>query len=254
MTVRLHRRLDGPPDAPPVLLINSLGTDHTMWEPQMAVLAAQHRVIRYDVRGHGCSSVPAGPYSLADLGQDALGLLDALGVPRAHVVGLSLGGMTAMWLAAHAPHRVGRLVLCCTSAQLGPAQQWADRAETVRRQGLGAIATAVIGRWLTPPYASTHPDDVRRLRAMLTATPPAGYAGACAAIENMDLRSDLDRITARTLVLSGNDDEAIPPMHGAQIAGAIPDARLVVVRDAAHLATWQQPRIVNPLILEALDG
>lgn len=252
--ILVHHRVDGPSDAPALLMINSLGADLGMWEPQLPALSARFRVIRYDARGHGRSPVPPGRYALDDLGRDALDLLDHLGVARPHVCGLSLGGMTAMWLAAYAPDRVDRLVLFCTSALLGPPAGWAERAATVRAEGTGAVADAVVARWVTPGYAAAHPDEVRRLREMVAATPAIGYAGACAAIEQMDLRPDLPRITAPTLVVAGADDPATPPEHGAAIAAAITGARLEVVASAAHLASYEQAETANRLILEALDG
>ncbi|MFI7543985.1 3-oxoadipate enol-lactonase [Actinoplanes sp. NPDC049599] len=252
--VAVHHRVDGPAEAPALLMINSLGADLSMWEPQLPALTGRFRVIRYDARGHGRSPVPPGRYALADLGRDALALLDRLGVGRAHVCGLSLGGMTAMWLAAHAPERVDRLLLFCTSALLGPPSGWAERAATVRAAGTGAVAGAVVDRWLTPAYAAAHPAERDRLREMIAATPAPGYAGACAAIEEMDLRPDLPRIVAPTLVVAGADDPATPPEHGAAIAAAVPGARLEVVPAAAHLASWEQAGAANRLILEALDG
>jgi 3-oxoadipate enol-lactonase len=250
----MHHRIDGPADAPPVLFLNSLGADLSMWAPQVDALAGEFRVIRYDARGHGRSPAPAGPYSLADLGHDVLELLDELDIARTHLCGLSLGGMTAMWMAAHHPGRVDRLVLCCTSARLGPAEQWADRARTVRERGTAAVADAIVARWLTPAFAARHPEQVASLRAMVAATQAEGYAGACAAIEHMDLFSDLPAIAAPTLVIAGADDPATPPPHAELIAAAIPHARLAVVPDAAHLATYQHPDVINPLIQEALDG
>jgi 3-oxoadipate enol-lactonase len=252
--VDVHFRLDGPQSAPPLLMINSLGADLAMWEPQIAALTGARRLIRYDARGHGRSPVPEGRYGLADLGRDALALLDRLGIASADVCGLSLGGMTAMWLAVNAPQRVGRLVLCCTSALLGPAEQWAQRAATVREHGMEAVADAAVARWLTPGYAAGHPEVTARLRAMIAATPAAGYAGACAAVEDMDLRADLPRITAPTTVIAGADDVATPPAHGAAIAAAVPGARLHILADAAHLGTYQQAGAANRLILEALDA
>ena len=252
--VAVRHRVDGPPDAPPLLMINSLGADLSMWEPQLPALTARFRVIRYDTRGHGRSPVPPGRYALADLGRDALGLLDRLGVARAHVCGLSLGGMTAMWLAAHAPERVDRLVLFCTSALLGPPAAWAERAAEVRAEGTAAVADAVVARWVTPGFAAARPGEVRRLRDMVAATPAQGYAGACAAVAEMDLRPDLPRIGARTLVVAGADDPATPPGHGRAIAAAVPGARLEVVAAAAHLASYEQAATANRLILEALDA
>ena len=252
--VAVHHREDGPRDAPALLLINSLGADLSMWEPQIPALAGRFRVIRYDARGHGRSPVPPGRYALADLGRDALDLLDRLGVARAHVCGLSLGGMTAMWLAAHAPDRVDRLVLFCTSALLGPRSAWAERAALVRAEGTAAVADAVVARWVTAGYAAAHPAAVATLREMVAATPAIGYAGACAAVEDMDLRADLPNIHAPTLVVAGADDPATPPAHGAAIAAAVPGARLEVLADAAHLASFEQASAANRLILEAMDG
>jgi 3-oxoadipate enol-lactonase len=250
----VHYRVDGPDDAPPLLMINSLGADLRMWDPQVPALARGHRMIRYDARGHGQSPVPDGRYSLADLGRDALALLDRLGIASTDICGLSLGGMTAMWLAAHAPERVRRLVLCCTSASLGPSQAWAERAATVRAHGTAAIADTVVARWVTPSWAAAHPDTTEWLRAMIAATPAIGYAGACAAVEEMDLRPDLARIGAPTTVLAGADDPSTPPEHGAAIVAGISGARMHVLDDAAHLATYQQADTANRLILEALDG
>jgi 3-oxoadipate enol-lactonase len=252
--VTVHVRVDGPDDAPPLLMINSMGADLAMWEPQLPALSAHHRVIRYDPRGHGRSPVPDGPYALADLGRDALALLDRLGIASADVCGLSLGGMTGMWLAAHAPERVDRLVLWCTSALLGPPSQWADRAAVVRERGTAAVAEAVVSRWVTPGFAAAHPATTAHLVEMVAATPAAGYAASCAAVEHMDLRADLARIGAPTLVVAGADDPATPPPHGQAIAAGITGARFEILADAAHLATYEQPDAANRLILEALDG
>jgi 3-oxoadipate enol-lactonase len=246
--------VDGPPAAPTLLLINSLGSSLEMWDPLVPALAGRFRVIRYDLRGHGRSPVPPGPYDLADLGADAVRLLDRLGVDRAHVCGLSLGGMVAMWMAAHEPSRVDRLVLCCTSARLGPPEVWAERARTVRAGGTAAVADAVLDRWLTPGYAAGHPGRVRSLRAMLVATPAQGYADCCGVIERMDLRADLPGITAPTLVIAGAADPATPPSHAEEIVAGIRDARLWVLADAAHLAAAQRPDAVAALVLTHLTA
>lgn len=252
--VELHHVLDGPAGAPVLLLAGSLGSTLEMWEPQVEALAGEFRVVRYDHRGHGKSPVPAGPYSIADLGADVLRLLDRLDVPSAQLAGVSLGGMTAMWLAAHAPERVDRLALLCTSAQLGPPQGWAERAATVRAEGTGAVAAAVVSRWFTPGYAARHPGEVARLTAMVAGTPAEGYASCCGAIEHMDLRADLARITAPTLVVAGADDPATPPEHAERIAAAISGARLSVLPGAAHLASWERADAVTGLLREHLGG
>ncbi len=248
----VHHVVEGPPDSPALVLANSLGSTLAMWEPQIEELAARFRVIRFDLRGHGRSPVPPGPYALDDLGADVVALLDRLEIARAHVVGVSLGGMTAMWLGIHAPERVDRLVLCCTSAKLGPPSGWAERARLVREHGTGAVAATVVARWLTPAYAVTHPAEVARLRAMIAATPPEGYAGCCAAIEHMDLEGDLHRIEAPTLVVAGADDPATPPDHAARIAARVPGARMAVVPHSAHLANLEQPGEVTDLIVRHL--
>jgi 3-oxoadipate enol-lactonase len=253
--VEVHHVLSGPKGAPVVLLSNSLGSNTRMWDPQVPALAERYRVVRYDLRGHGRSPAPDGPYTLADLAADALALLDRLDVERAHMVGLSLGGMVSMQLAATAPERVDRMVLCCTSAYLPPAAGWHDRAATVRADGIGAVAEAVVGRWLTPAFAAASPTLVANLRAMVEATPDEGYASCCEAIATMDLRPRLRDITAPTLLVAGSDDPAIPPDHAPAIAAELPYARAVVVGPAAHLGNVEQPEAVGRYILShLLDG
>jgi 3-oxoadipate enol-lactonase len=250
--VAVHHVVAGPPDAPAVLLSNSLGTSLRMWEPQMAALVEHFQVVRYDLRGHGQSPASEGPYTLDDLTADALALLDRLDIERAHLVGLSLGGMVSMQLAATAPERVGRVVLCCTSAYLQPAQSWHTRAATVRADGIGAVAEAVLGRWLTPAFAAASPSLVRDLRAMLESTPAEGYAGCCEAIAAMDLRPCLRHIQAPALIVVGADDPAIPAAHADTIAAELKDARTVTVGPAAHLANVEQPIAVGQHILSHL--
>jgi 3-oxoadipate enol-lactonase len=245
--IDVHYEVAGPDDAPVLVLSNSLGSTTAMWDPQVPTLAERLRVVSYDHRGHGDSPVPPGPYELADLGADALRLLDHLGVERAHWCGLSLGGMVGMWLAINAPERIDRLVLCCTSARLGPPEMWADRAATVRAEGVEAIADAGIGRWLTPGFIEREPEVAAEVRAMLAATPAEGYAACCGAIEHMDLVPELGAIRAPTLVVAGAQDPATPPEHGARIVAGVPRARLELV-DAAHLATIEQPAAMTDLI------
>ena len=251
--VALHHVIDGRDDAPPLVLSPSLGRTLAMWEPQVEALAREYRVIRHDHRGHGRSPVPPPPYALEDLGADVLALLDALALERVDFCGLSLGGMVGMWLAAHAPERIGRLVLCCTAAQLGPRSTWAERVAAIRDGGTASIADAGVGRWLTADYAASHPDVAGRLRAMIAGTDDEGYIGCAAAIERMDLRGVLGGIRAPTLVIAGADDPSTPAdPHGETIAAGIPGARLEVVRGAAHLANVQQGAAVTRLIVEHL--
>ncbi|MFD6679480.1 3-oxoadipate enol-lactonase [Micromonospora parva] len=253
MTARLHLTVDGPTVAPVLLLGSSLGTAAAMWDPQVPALARRFRVIRYDHLGHGRSAVPPGPYTLDLLGRELLRTLDDLDVPWVHYAGLSLGGMVGMWLATYAPERVRRLALLCTSASLGPPEQWRDRAATVRAEGLPTIADAVVARWFTPAFAAARPEVVAAHRAMLTATPPDGYAACCEAIAAMNLRPDLGRVAAPTLVIAGADDPATPVPHAREIVGRIPRARLVVIDAAAHLANVEQPEQVCRLLLRHFD-
>jgi 3-oxoadipate enol-lactonase len=252
--VIVHHVVTGPADAPPLVLSNSLGADLRMWDPQAETLAERFRLVRYDTRGHGGSPVPDGPYAIDHLGQDVLALLDHLEIERAHFAGLSLGGMTGMWLAINAPERLERLVLLCTSANLGPAETWRERAETVRAQGTEAVADAGVGRWLTERYRQEHPDIATRLRDMIAATPDAGYAACCAVIEHMDLTGGLAGISAPTLVIAGAQDPATPPEHAERIVAAVPDSRLEVLDPAAHLANVEQPETVTRLIREHLEA
>ena len=251
--VEVHAAVDGPAGAPVVLLTGSLGSDLSMWDAQVPALAERFRVVRYDARGHGRSPVPPGPYGLDDLVDDAVALLDRLDVERAHVVGLSLGGMTALRLAAREPHRVDRLAVLCTSALLGPASAWAERAELVRAQGTAAVAEAVVDRWFTPALRAADPGLVERMRRMVADTPAEGYAACCAAIETMDLRADLPRIAAPTLAVAGADDPATPPEHLAAVASGVPGGRLLVLPQAAHLASVEQAAAVNAALLAHLD-
>jgi 3-oxoadipate enol-lactonase len=249
----LNYVLEGPEDAPAVVFTGSLGTDITMWQPQSDRLREHFRTLRYEIRGHGRSEVRPGPYSMDDLGSDLVGLLDRLGIERAFVCGLSIGGMISMWVAAHAPERVERLVLCCTSARLGPPEAWHDRAATVRASGVEAVADAVLARWFTPGFREARPEVIERMREQLVATPREGYAGCSEAIATMDLTGDLGSIAAPTLVLAGGEDPATPPEHGRRIAELIPGARFEIVSPAAHLATVERPDLTTAMILRFLS-
>ncbi|SFO70327.1 3-oxoadipate enol-lactonase [Geodermatophilus dictyosporus] len=244
---------DGPADAPVVVLSNSLGAARGMWDPQVPALAERYRVVTYDTRGHGESPAPAGPYSLDDLVDDVVALLDRLGARRAHVAGLSLGGMTALRLAAREPDRVGRLAVLASSAKPDP-QVFLDRAAAARSGGTAPLAPAVVQRWLTPEHAAAHPDLVARLEAMVVAADDEGYALCCEVVAAVDLRADLARITAPTLVVSGAEDPALPPPHQQLIADGIAGASLVSVSPGAHLPNLEQPLEVTGALLGHLDA
>lgn len=236
--MRLHHRLDGSDEAPPLVLSNSLGTTLDMWDPQIRTLADGFRVVRYDRRGHGRSPAPAGPYSLEELGRDVLDLLDDLEIERASFCGLSIGGMVGMWLASEARERIDRLVLCCTAPVLPPREQWLERAATVRALGIAAIADTVLARWFT----DAAPEQLREtFGAMLAATPAEGYAACCEALADIDLRDRLATIVAPTLVVTGAEDPAVPPASGEALAASIPGARHETIAGAAHIANAEQP-------------
>jgi 3-oxoadipate enol-lactonase len=243
--------LDGPEGAPVLMLSNSLGTTMEMWRPQLAAFTARFRVLRYDTRGHGRSDAPPGGYGLDRLGRDAIELLDALGLGRVHFCGLSLGGMTGQWLGARAPDRIDRLVLANTAAVMGPPSAWDARIVTVRQQGMAALTDAILERWFTPEFRAV-PEGAAFVRDQLLATDPAGYAGCCAAIRDMDLRPLLGRIAAPTLVITGSRDPATPPADSTLIVESIPGARQLML-DAAHLSNVEQPEAFTTAVLDFLD-
>jgi 3-oxoadipate enol-lactonase len=244
----LRYEFRGKRGSPALVFSGSLGTDLTMWQPQADVLKPRFCTLRYDIRGHGASDVPPGPYSMDELGSDLVALLDRLGIERASLCGLSIGGMISMWVAAHAPERVERLVLCCTSAKLDPPDSWLERAAVVRADGVEAVADAVLERWFSPGFTQAHPEVIERFRSQLIATPREGYAGCCEAIAGMDLTPDLPSISAPTLVVSAAEDPSTPPEHGRRIAELIPGARFELVEDARHIASVERIDVVTALI------
>ncbi len=250
--MRLHAWVDGPVDAPPLVLLGSVGSTSAMWEPVLAPLLEQFRVIRLDHRGHGDSAPsPSGAAaSLADLAADVLATLDALDVQRADWVGLSLGAMVGMWLAAHRPERLGRLALLCTSAYLG--SPYVERARLVRADGMASVADSVVDRWLTPPFAARSPELRDELRVMVAGIDAESYAQCCDAIGAMDLRPDLGRIASSTLVIAAENDPATTPDHLRVIAEGIPRAHFESLADAAHIATYEQPARIATLLLQHL--
>jgi 3-oxoadipate enol-lactonase len=252
VSARLDRRLDGPADAPVLVLSNSLGATHAMWDAQAPVLAEGFRLLRYDQRGHGDSEAPKGPYSIADLGRDLLAVLDEEGIERVSFCGLSIGGMTGLWLGANARERIERLVVACTTAYFPPREIWDERAEIARGEGVAALAEATLERWFSPVFREQHPQEVERFRGMLAATDGEGYASCCEAIRDMDQRADLGSIAAPTLVIAGDDDPSTPPDWGEGIAAAIPGARFHLIADARHIANVAQPREFADAVLDFL--
>jgi 3-oxoadipate enol-lactonase len=256
MSVAVSHELLGPPDGPPVILSCSLGTDRSMWDPQTPALVGRKRVVRYDLRGHGRSPAPAGPYAISDLGEDLLTLMDRLEIEQASLCGVSIGAMTSIWVAANAPERVRRLVLCCTSARFGPeaAEVYRARASTVREHTVDAVADGALERWFTPGFREAQPELMAQIRRGLTDTSSEGYAGCCEALAALDLHPVLGSISAPTLVIAGAEDPATPPDHGRAIADGIAGARFELIEGAAHLANIEKAEVVTPLITGFIDA
>ncbi len=252
--MKLHHVIEGPDDAPPLVLLCSLGSTVDMWAPQRRELADEFRVITVDTRGHGGSPVPDGPYRVEDLARDVLETLDDLGVTRASFAGVSLGGAIAQWIGLHAPERMSTLALLCTAARFPHGDTFRQRAQTARTEGVASLADAVVARWFTESFADAEPDTVRRMRDLIASTPAEGYAGCCEAVAAWDVVDELGSISTPTLVVSGVDDPATPPECQQVLADGIPGARLESITDAAHLASFQRPEVVTPLLREHAKG
>ncbi|HYW91200.1 MAG TPA: 3-oxoadipate enol-lactonase [Gammaproteobacteria bacterium] len=249
--IRLRYRLDGPEDAPVLVLSNSLGTTLEMWDPQVPEFARRFRVLRLDTRGHGESGAPEGDYHIGQLGRDVTGLMDALGIRRAHYCGLSMGGLTGIWLGVHAGERFDRLVLCNTAARIGSRDNWDARMATIREQGMDRIAAAAPERWFSESFRARAAADVGRVQEQLRRTPPQGYSGCCAAIRDADLRADLGRITAPVLVIAGSHDVATPPADGRALAAGIGGARYRELQ-AGHLSNIEAAGAFTQTVLDFL--
>ena len=252
--MRLHRIVEGPADAPALVLSPALGTTHELWDAQAARLAGRFRVVRYDRRGHGGSPLPDGPTTLDALGGDLVELLDELGLERVSCCGVSLGGLVGLWLAVNAPGRVERLVVACAAPAFEPRRAWTERAALVRAEGVEAVADGALGRWFSPAFHNRRPDVIELFRAMLVSTPGEGYAACCDALAGADLWPRLGEITASTLVLTGADDPVVPPAVGEAVAAAIPGARHIALPDAAHIANVEQEQAFTDALLGHLEA
>jgi 3-oxoadipate enol-lactonase len=231
--------VEGSETAPALILSNSLGTDHGMWEPQRAAFAKHFRLVRYDRRGHGKSGVTAPPYTMAQLGRDVLAVMDGLNIRKASWCGLSMGGMVGQWLGANAPERFERLILCNTSCFYADKDAWNDRIKAVKATGIAAVASTVPARWFTQPFIAREPAQVARLRKMVEDTSLDGYIGCCEAIRDMDHREALAKISAPTLIIAGKHDVATPLANAEMIRDHIRGSKLAVL-DAAHISNVEQ--------------
>lgn len=249
--VQLYYQTAGDPANPALLLSNSLGTRWQMWQPQIDALTKYFYVISYDSRGHGESNKPAGPYSLTRLGQDALCVLGALGIKKAHFCGISMGGLTGLWLAVYAPERFLKIVVANTAAKIGTKEGWQSRAAAVREQGLAELATSAPQRWFTPGFIRKHAALVEQLTDTLAEQDKEGYAACCDALAEADLRADLSRIQLPLLVIAGSADPVTTVADAEAIVQACPSASLVSLK-ASHISNLEQPAAFNRALSQFL--
>jgi len=247
---------EGDANAPALVLSNSLGTTLEMWAPQVAAFSQNHRVIRYDTRGHGGSVVTPGPYTIAELGQDVLAILDALEVSSAAFCGISMGGHTGLWLGAHAGDRLQALAVCNSAARIGTAQGWEERAATVRQSagaGMKSLAASAPGRWFTADFVSKQPDTVHAAQSMLAGINPEGYAACCEALAHSDLYADLWRIATPTLLIAGVFDPVTTEADAHTMQTAIAEAHTQALQ-ASHLSNLEVPLAFTNEILQFLHA
>jgi 3-oxoadipate enol-lactonase len=252
--ISMNYTLDGPASAPVATLSHSLATDLSMWDPQMKALTARYRVLRYDTRGHGGTEAPAAAYTLDQLADDARALLQALGIPKTHWIGLSMGGMIGQTLALKSPELFLSLSLCDTSSRI-PAEAkplWQDRIKTAQTQGMEPLVEGTIARWFTAPFREQHKDVVDPVRAMIRRTPPQGYAGCCHAISALDLTDRLPAIKLPTLIVVGEEDQGTPVAASQAIQAKIAGSQLEILKSAAHLANMEQPEAFTKAVTSFL--
>lgn len=236
---------------PWLILIHALACDLTLWDAQMPALESRFRVLRYDIRGHGGTSAPPGPYQLPQLRDDLLGLMDALGITVAHVAGISLGGMIAQHLALAAPERINRLALISTTSGYPPEGRaaLAQRLAMVAEQGLAPLVTPTLERWFTPAFRLAQPRVISRIGQLIASTPVDGYLGCAAAIGGLDTTAQLDRLTCPTLIVNAADDVGTPPAMGRVMAERIGGSRFALIESASHLCNVEQVEPFNRLLV-----
>jgi 3-oxoadipate enol-lactonase len=255
-TITTNCETSGPKNAPVVMLSHSLGSNLHMWDPQMAALEGRFRVLRYDTRGHGGSDVPEGAYTLEQLVADAAGLLDALDIEKVHFVGLSMGGMIAQGFALSHSERLGRLVLCDTSAFMPPEAQSIiqDRIDTVRKEGVSALVDSTLARWFTADYMSKKGPGIETIRNIFLSSSPAGYIGCTEAIRRLNYLGDLARIQRPTLIMVGENDPGTPVAASQAIHERIAGSKLVILPSASHLGNIEQARLFNSALTAFLES
>lgn len=247
----IHFQTFGDSSKPALVFSNSLGTKLSMWQNQIDHFQKDHFVICYDTRGHGQSSTPQGPYSIDQLGQDVVNLLDHLKIQKADFCGISMGGLTGQWLAIHRPERFNHVVVCNTAAKIGQQQAWLDRAELVREQGLKPIAETAALRWFTEPFIQSQATIVSSLSNDLAASSAEGYANCCEALAKADLRNQLSQITVPVLIIAGQKDPVTTVIDGQYMRDRIANAQLVEI-DASHISNVEKPQDFNQALVRFL--
>ena len=254
--LHVNCQLSGPERAPLVVLSHSLASSGIMWEQQMPALVGGYRVLRYDTRGHGGSDAPAGPYTLDELGDDAVALLDALDIERVHWVGLSMGGMIGQNLALRHPGRLLSLALCDTTSRIPDEARtlWDERIAEAERNGMQGLCDATMERWFTPPFLAENGPQLECIREQFLATPTSGYVGCCQAICALDYTDALSAVSVPTHLIVGARDPSTPPAASRAIQDMIRGATLSVIDDASHLSNVEQPDAFNEALLGFLDN
>lgn len=237
--VTIHYQTFGQATKPAIIFSNSLGTNYRMWQAQIDFFQQDHFVICYDTRGHGDSSTPQGPYTLQQLGQDVLNLLDHLKVEKAAFCGISMGGLTGQWLAIHSPTRFHHILIANTAAKIGQEQAWLDRANLVREQGLNTIASTAASRWFTECFIQSHPTVVTSLSNDLGAGSPEGYASCCEALAKADLRTEIESIEVPMLIIAGTQDPVTTVEDATAMQQKIPHSQLYCI-NASHISNIEQ--------------
>jgi len=242
-------------DGPVVTMSHSLACNLSMWDPQASALRGRYRVLRYDTRGHGRTSAPAGAYSLEQLAEDLHGLLTGLGIAETHFVGLSMGGMIGQVFTLKHPAMVRSLVLCDTTSRY-PAEAWStweQRIRTVEAQGMESMVEPTLQRWFTEPFRQRRPEVIDPVRAMIRNTPAQGFIGCCHAIPKINVTDRLKEVRCPALVIVGEEDPGTPVAMAREIHAALPSAELAILRSAAHLSNLEQPEEFNRVLLGFLD-
>lgn len=252
--VDIAYRFDGPEDGPVLLVANSLMANGSMWDGNIGALANRYRVLRYDKQGHGGSGFSKGPYTIAQLADDAIGLLDTLGIQKVHFMGLSIGGMIGQQLGARFPERILSLTLCNTASEMPPRSLWEERFEIARTQGISGLVDGTIKRWFTTPFIERAPHEIEKVRQMILGTNVDGYIACGSAVRDMTQSTVLLKIKMPTLVLSGRSDPACTVEQGIVLHRLIDNSKMVILEKAAHLSNIEQPEEFNRTVRQFIDS